>query len=253
MPLAAVETLTLLVAAHLLADFALQPAALLRRKRRPGFLLLHVAVVTVAAAVVVGTLAPLLLLVLAVTHGAMDALKVYRLPDGFHAFAGDQLVHLLVLVGLALVWPEAARDGVWPGLLGPEGWRLWLQGWTLAAGVLLALPVAGVALELALRPLAGALAPAESPEHGLPGGGRLIGLCERALAFVLFVAGAQAAIGFVIAAKSILRFGEISDSSHRRLAEYILIGSFFSFAWALTAAWLTAGALALWGAWPASG
>jgi hypothetical protein len=33
-------------------------------------------------------------------------------------------------------------------------------------------------------------------------------------------------IGFLFAAKSILRFGEIKDSQHRKMAEYILIGTF---------------------------
>lgn len=247
MALAAAETLTLLVAAHLVADFLLQPSALLRRKHRPAVLLLHGAIVTGVTALLLGSLAPGLLLVLAVTHLAMDALKVHALPSGAGAFALDQAVHLVVLVGLALAWPTTAADGIWALWLGSD-WALWLQGWTLLAGAVLALPVAGIVLELVLRPLADRLAPAESPEQGLPGGGRLIGFGERALAFVLFLAGAQAAIGFVIAAKSILRFGEISDSAHRRLAEYILVGTFISFAWAIAAAWLTRQALGLWGA-----
>lgn len=46
-------------------------------------------------------------------------------------------------------------------------------------------------------------------------------------------------IGFLIAAKSILRFGEIKDTSQRKVAEYIIIGTFLSFGWAILVAVLT--------------
>jgi len=53
-------------------------------------------------------------------------------------------------------------------------------------------------------------------------------------------------IGFLIAAKSILRFGEIKDASQRKVAEYIIIGTFVSFAWALLISTLTQKALRYW-------
>ena len=53
-------------------------------------------------------------------------------------------------------------------------------------------------------------------------------------------------IGFLIAAKSILRFGEIKDASQRKVAEYIIIGTFLSFGWALLISVLTLKALKHW-------
>jgi hypothetical protein len=53
-------------------------------------------------------------------------------------------------------------------------------------------------------------------------------------------------IGFLIAAKSILRFGEIKEASQRKTAEYIIIGTFLSFGWALLIAVLTQKALKYW-------
>ena len=50
---------------------------------------------------------------------------------------------------------------------------------------------------------------------------------------LLILIGHPTGIGFLIAAKSILRFGEIKESRHRKLAEYIIIGTFLSFGWAL--------------------
>jgi hypothetical protein len=47
------------------------------------------------------------------------------------------------------------------------------------------------------------------------------------------------AIGFLITAKSILRFGEVKDSEHRRLTEYIIIGTMMSFAYAVFTSYIT--------------
>jgi hypothetical protein len=56
----------------------------------------------------------------------------------------------------------------------------------------------------------------------------------------LFILSAQpAGVGFLVAAKSIFRFGELKDNETRMEAEYIIIGTMLSFAWALTIAWLT--------------
>jgi hypothetical protein len=52
-----------------------------------------------------------------------------------------------------------------------------------------------------------------------------------------------AAIGFLIAAKSILRFDMASES--RAAGEYVIIGTLASFAWALVAAFATDYALTL--------
>ena len=53
-------------------------------------------------------------------------------------------------------------------------------------------------------------------------------------------------IGFLLAAKSVLRFGEIKDTSQRKMAEYIIIGTFLSFGWALLISVLTQQALKYW-------
>jgi hypothetical protein len=53
-------------------------------------------------------------------------------------------------------------------------------------------------------------------------------------------------IGFLIAAKSILRFGEIKNAGERKVAEYIIIGTFLSFGWALLISVLTQHAIQHW-------
>lgn len=75
--------------------------------------------------------------------------------------------------------------------------------------------------------------------RGLRDGGRAIGQLERALIFVFVLIDQFSAIGFLIAAKSVFRFGELRDRSNRMEAEYIIIGTLISFLWAIAAALLT--------------
>lgn len=58
--------------------------------------------------------------------------------------------------------------------------------------------------------------------------GRWIGVLERLLIYVLVLIGAAAAAGLVVAAKSILRFPEISAKPATIDPEYVLIGSLSS-------------------------
>ncbi|MES3631198.1 MAG: hypothetical protein PPP56_13625 [Longimonas sp.] len=68
-------------------------------------------------------------------------------------------------------------------------------------------------------------------EEGLPGAGRLIGYAERTLILVFVLVSAPAAIGFLVTAKSIFRFDSMQRG--RAHAEYIIIGTLLSFAYAV--------------------
>ena len=81
--------------------------------------------------------------------------------------------------------------------------------------------------------------------EGLQDGGRLIGLLERGLIYLLLLAGQHAAIGFLIAAKSVMRFE--TASKEQKAAEYVIIGTLASFGWAIA---VTLAVLALLGALP---
>ncbi len=63
----------------------------------------------------------------------------------------------------------------------------------------------------------------------LKNAGTYIGILERLFVFGFIVAGYWEGIGFLIAAKSVFRFGDLSRSTDRKLTEYILIGTFLSF------------------------
>ncbi|MFQ5864525.1 MAG: hypothetical protein ACE5IW_04770 [bacterium] len=69
----------------------------------------------------------------------------------------------------------------------------------------------------------------ELVESGLPNAGRYIGWLERTLVITFILVENYNGIGFILAAKGILRFGEIKESIDRKFAEYVILGTLLSF------------------------
>jgi len=111
----------------------------------------------------------------------------------------------------------------------------------VAAGFVLAVvvgaPLVSVALRLIVRPLDRA-AIAVFRSRGLRIGGAVIGALERSLVLAFVLAGEFGAIGLILAAKGLIRYGEIKDSKDQKVAEYVLIGTMLSLLWALVVALL---------------
>lgn len=229
------ETFLALLAAHLVADFPLQPKWMVRRKRNFAVLGLHVALVAGVAGLVLGRWPVELLLVLVATHAAMDAVKVYALPDSLHSFILDQAVHLIVIGCLAITFPLTLAQGWW-GRLQHDPQTYYFVGLCLVSGTIGSLQVGAIVIRKATAPFTHQIG---DDIRGLDNGGVYIGVLERALVMMLILMGQPAGVGFLITAKSILRFGDVKESKQRKLTEYIIIGTFMSFGWGLLFALLT--------------
>ena len=69
--------------------------------------------------------------------------------------------------------------------------------------------------------------PIRQPVHAIDvARGRAVGSLERALALTMVLLGDYAAVGWIIAAKSLARFKQLED---REFAEYFLVGTLASF------------------------
>jgi hypothetical protein len=230
------ETFLALLTAHLIADFPLQPAWMVQRKKNPAVLSLHIALVAIVAILTVGAWPAALLLILVATHLVMDAIKVYVLGDSLLSFSIDQLVHLAVIGALAIAYPETVSNGLWNHL--PHDLHAtYFVGLCLLSGTIASLQVGSIIIRkgtVIFTRQIGDQIPA-----GLDNGGTYIGYLERALVMILILTGQPAGVGFLITAKSILRFGDVKESSQRKLTEYIIIGTFMSFGWGLLIAVLT--------------
>jgi len=237
-------TFAALLTAHLLGDFIFQTRWMIEHKRQVWVLALHVAAVTSASYVLLGTFHWRILLVILLTHFAMDAIKVYYLSDSLAAFLADQLVHLTVLAGLAYCFPDAVNAGWWVAGLTPDLSKCYFAALSLISGLILCIPAGGILIGKLIHPFTCEIG--GDGIQGLAQGGKYIGWLERILVMLLLLINQPNGIGFLLAAKSVLRFGEIKDTSQRKMAEYIIIGTFLSFGWALLISVLTQRALKYW-------
>lgn len=242
------ETFIALLFAHALADFVLQTNWMAANKRNPVALVAHIAVVLVTAIAAVGTLHPALL-ALAGAHLVLDAGKAWLPWRGLAPFLLDQALHVATVFAAALWVPDLWATGLWAAVPAPveAGWAssLWPGDATAPAmlpaillvltGLILTVRAGGYAIGIYMEPWGG-----HSPK-GLSDGGRAIGQLERGLIFLLVFTGMPEGIGFLIAAKSVLRFGSVSDD--RKVSEYVIIGTLASFAWAILASFGTVWAL----------
>jgi hypothetical protein len=76
---------------------------------------------------------------------------------------------------------------------------------------------------------------ADARAIGEAGRGRIIGILERSIVFVLIVGGNISAVGLILAAKAVARF---KDLDKRDFAEYVLIGTLLSISLAIAAAFI---------------
>jgi hypothetical protein len=224
-----IQTFSAMLLAHALAEFLLQDKRMLGGGLRPAPFVLHGVLVLAAAGLCLGSASPWLL-ALTGAHLAVDLAHATfarhtRHRSGLALFLTDQGAHVLTLSLLAVWQPGLWAAGRWadhpalPALM------------AVAAGLILTLRAGGVAIGLLMAPWA------EHSPKGLIGGGRAIGYLERGLIFMLILGGQPGGIGFLIAAKSVLRFGTVGDD--RAVSEYVIIGTLASFGWAILAAFLT--------------
>ncbi len=238
------ETAIALLCAHLIAD-GLNPSHwLLGHKTRPWGLALPLANVAGWAALALGGLDLSLLTLLVLSRLVVAAVKV-RWPEktrlsGLSAFSLNQLVYLAILVGLVSRHPDAAAQGLWGHLSAPVQAYIW-AGMAALSGAILAVRTGGQVIKLVTTPIA-----PRAPIGGLDMGGRYIGWLERGLTLLFVLYGHPEGVGFLLTAKSIFRFGDITDASKRENTEYIIIGTMASFGWGLIIAILTAAAVHHW-------
>ena len=159
-------------------------------------------------------------------------------------FFVDKSFHFAALLALAAYFPGAAQNGWWITGLRPDLSKWYFALLSCVSGIIVCVPAGGVLIAKLIRPFANEIR--DSEISGLSQGGRYIGWLERILVMLLVLSNQPNGIGFLIAAKSILRFGEIKDASQRKVAEYIIIGTFLSFGWALLISVLTQKAIQYW-------
>jgi hypothetical protein len=234
------STFCSILTAYLLGEFIFRSKWIHVRKRRARAAALRGAVVTLMSYLLLGNPHWQILLGILATNTAMAAVEM-RTSDSVVPFALEQCAYLLVLVGLAWRFPGAATEGWW--------FKTDLSKWYFAvlsciSGLVACVPAGGILVGKFMLPFTDEVR--NDDIAGLARGGRYIGWLERLLVLLLLMMDQPNGIGFLIAAKSILRFGEIRETGQRKVAEYIIIGTFASFGWVLFISVLTQKAIKHW-------
>ena len=213
-----------LLLVHFLVDFPLQPESLVRDKETKGlkspFLYLHSALQGIGSYLVLpGWNYWYLAVFIGLSHGIIDYLKGKKNTGNrkLFYFITDQCIHIIVL---AICWVIVFSE--WPTLTAAlihysHDYKFLF----ILLGYLLCLWPAGHLINfITLR-----FQEQIINDGGLLNAGKYIGYIERILIITLILIHQFAAIGFLIAAKSLLRFRE----EDRRVTEYILYGTLLSF------------------------
>jgi hypothetical protein len=219
-----------LLLAHLAGDFLLQPRAWVveKEKKRLGAwqLYAHALLHSLLAALLVFRKDFLLwALFLGSVHLLIDAAKLLFQKKSKRAwFFIDQAAHLISLFAICL-WYSGTFFSI-NNILTNDFWLL------TTALVFLTKPCS-FAIKIFISkwtPFTG-----EGADGSLQNAGKYIGMIERLFVFGFVVGGQWEAIGFLITAKSVFRFGDLKEAKDRKLTEYILIGTLASFGLAILA------------------
>ncbi|HVS93992.1 MAG TPA: DUF3307 domain-containing protein [Mucilaginibacter sp.] len=220
-----IDLLFRLITAHLLTDFVLQPKAWVSQKKQKKHLssklYLHVLLTAGVAYLFSGLWTNWWLpVVILVTHFCIDVWKLNR-PENLLYFLLDQWFHLAVIAGIwiSLSCDFSSISQVIPAIFNDT--RLWV---IIAAYLIVTYPL-GIIIGIATQRWREA---AEVSKEGLAKAGILIGIFERLLILTFILSSQFAAVGFLITAKSILRFSDKENTQKK--TEYVLIGTLMSFA-----------------------
>jgi hypothetical protein len=228
-----------LLLAHIVADFYLQPHAWIMSKVKHKIksigLLKHIGVhfVLTALALWIGDVPIsgtfiICLSIIIVTHYAIDVWKTYM---GFTTkfFIIDQMSHLLVLAGISIYLSGSDLSEIMNYALSYST----ASNFVLIIGYLLAYKPLSILIQLLLRPYLNQFENPGEENSGLQTAGEYIGALERFLVITFVLLGQFAGIGFLLAAKSVFRFGDMRRQTDRKLTEYIMLGTLLSFTFAL--------------------
>jgi hypothetical protein len=252
-----ISLLLRLLIAHLLTDFILQPKDWVADKNAKKFksvkLLLHILLTTLVAYILSGLYTNWYIpLTIFITHYIIDLIKI-NVKDSFKYFIIDQLLHVSVII---LLWLTV--ENKWDDMMiSLSALTVQTKFWLIVSAYLFVTWPLGIIIgkgtqkwrnqiakeqekaqlnRLYQTSLEGKMVDVEEPAEvqeeeqglGLASAGKWIGICERVLILTFVLMHQYTAIGFLMTAKSILRFSE-KETNTQLKTEYVLVGTLVSF------------------------
>ncbi|MFY0713090.1 DUF3307 domain-containing protein [Seonamhaeicola sp. NFXS20] len=218
--------------AHTIGDFFLQPYKWVKEKEKKKLkspkLYIHVLIHAALTAVLLWNLSlwPIILTI-GLSHFIIDAIKllIQNKKTKRILFFIDQLCHVLVIFACYFFFSKEATSLQFeitkPTLL------------LITCLLFLTVPVSIIMKTIFLK---WNISELTKNNQSLKDAGKYIGILERILVFIFIIVDHWEAVGFLITAKSVFRFGDLKESKSRQLTEYILIGTLISFGIAIITA-----------------
>ncbi len=218
-----------LILAHLIGDFLFQSDTWVKHKKQykitSKYLYLHMAIHLLALITLLQFDFTIAIIIVIISHFIIDVIKLYlsNKKNERFLFVIDQLAHILVLIGVSYYYLPFTIDVA--QIFSPH---------IILTCIFVILVT--YAFSVCIKQL---IAPWDiqinTDRKSIDGAGKYIGMLERLLVFGFVVAGIWSAVGFLIAAKSVFRFGDLTSGKDRKLTEYVLIGTLLSFGLAILA------------------
>ncbi|QQT24886.1 DUF3307 domain-containing protein [Sphingobacterium spiritivorum] len=223
----------ILFVAHILGDFVFQPKKWVDgRAHHIRYIFYHVGVH--AALLCLFFIRDLshwwpAIAVIVLSHLAIDSLKVSlerkMNSNPLLLFSIDQLLHLTVLaavLGCHYGIPESFISSIWS-----------VQAQILLIGFLLTAFVSPIVLRVFFSKWNQSAEVNAQRQDSLIDAGWIIGVLERLLIVFFVNINFLEGIGFLLAAKSIFRFGDLANAKDKKFTEYVLVGTLASFVMAI--------------------
>ncbi|AWI26160.1 DUF3307 domain-containing protein [Flavobacterium pallidum] len=221
-----------LLLAHLIGDFILQPTSWVvekeQKKHKSIYLWIHILLHGILAWLMIREIRFIwFALMLAASHGLIDVLKLhFQKPKTKRSwFIADQLMHVATLMVITIIYTGNPID---PSIFNDRFWMVF-------TGVILLTKPASIIIKNIIS-----IWTPESSNNtdSLINAGNYIGILERLFVFCFIITGHFDAVGFLLGAKSIFRFGDLMQAKERKLTEYVLIGTLLSFGLAMLTGFL---------------
>jgi len=222
--------ITKLLLAHIIGDFFLQPKKWVKEKEKKKLkspkLYFHIAIHFALLFLILWDISlwPVILVV-GFLHFIIDATKlVFQKKKTKRLFFFlDQISHIIVIVATYFVYTKATLD-----------FNILFSGETLLLMTCLVFLTRPVSIIMKTIFTKWNISKLTESDESLKDAGNYIGILERLLVFIFIITNHWEAVGFLITAKSVFRFGDLKESKQRKLTEYVLIGTLISFGIAIT-------------------
>ncbi|MDD2284330.1 MAG: DUF3307 domain-containing protein [Paludibacter sp.] len=230
------DLLLRILVAHFIADFVLQSTTMAKKKDKYGvkstYFWFHIGIHVLILALILWNyhLWPVLLGI-SVGHFLIDAIKTRIARTSTYVFIVDQTLHVVIIIAVWLVYTQQQAllvEKISELVSNQKIWGIILAYTlvTIPTGVFIGKVTGKWAKELEKHPDA-------KKKSGLNSAGKWIGILERILIITFIIANEFGAIGFLLAAKSVFRFGDLNNDSEHKKTEYIIVGTLLSFVFAI--------------------